>query len=191
MRVFHISLSRWILSDIKSPQVSSTLLCNLANVSVVYSPAYTSTKTCRINITQQWRTNEDFFKKYTSHFIWKGLCVRRSWRLNKDYNILTSPVLLDCCSTGNLIIRLFSAIIRTLVGEWAYPSEEVQSVYYTTSIDRASGHSLGGLFPLQRFSRCILQPLSTGQLVVVGLTSLQRCSRCILQPQSTGPRDSR
>ena len=52
-------------------------------------------------------------KKYTSHFIWKGLWVRGSWRLNKDCNILTSQplrtspcvVLVLSCSTGGLGAR--------------------------------------------------------------------------------------
>ena len=52
--------------------------------------------------------------------------------------------------------------------------------------------SVGGgcLTPLQRYSRCILQPQATWPLVQwLGgcLTPLQRYSRCILQPQATWP----
>ena len=50
-------------------------------------------------------------------------------------------------------------------------------------------HSLESLTPLQRYSRCILQPKSDGPqgIRLLSLTPLQRCSRCILQPQSDGP----
>ena len=36
-------------------------------------------------------TTQSFRKLCTSQFICKGLCVRGSWRLNKDCNIMTSP----------------------------------------------------------------------------------------------------
>ena len=49
------------------------------------------TYTCRIHIDAIIKTSEDFFKKYTFHFIVRFVCVRGSWRLNKDCNILTSP----------------------------------------------------------------------------------------------------
>ena len=43
----------------------------------------------------------------------------------------------------------------------------------------------GSLTPLQRCSRCILQPQPTRLWLNGGFTSLQKCSRCILQPQPT------
>ena len=55
---------------------------------------------------------------------------------------------------------------RTLVGKRGFfPSAEMQSVYSTSPVDRATGLSLGrgGSFLLQRCSRCILHPQSTGQ----------------------------
>ena len=64
------------------------------------------TYTCRIHIDAIIKTSEDFFKKYIPLTLLKGLCVRGSWRLNKDCNILTSPappdiaVLLDCSTAG-------------------------------------------------------------------------------------------
>ena len=46
----------------------------------------------------------------------------------------------------------------------AYSSAEKHSVYSTAPADWATGHSLGGgPTPLQRSSRCILQPRRTGQ----------------------------
>ena len=59
---------------------------------------------------------------------------------------------------------------HSLVGGGSYPFAEVQSVYsIAPAADLATGHSLvgGGLIPLQRCSRCILQPQPTGQQVVV------------------------
>ena len=41
---------------------------------------------CRNN-----KDGEDFFKKINLSLYLKGLCVRGSWRMNKDCNILTSP----------------------------------------------------------------------------------------------------
>ena len=72
------------------------LMTYCSNTTVVNSHAYTSTYihayTCIKNhndiiIT----TREDFFNKIYLSFYCKGLCVRGSWRLNKDCNILTSP----------------------------------------------------------------------------------------------------
>ena len=48
------------------------------------------TYTCRIYIDAIIKTSKDFFKKYIPLTLLKGLCVRGSWRLNKDCNILTS-----------------------------------------------------------------------------------------------------
>ena len=69
----------------------------------------------------------------------------------------------------NLTIRLFSVISKTFNG---------------------------GLTPLQRCSRYIIQPQPTVSvisrtLVGGGLTPLQKSSRCILKPQLTGPVISR
>ena len=59
-------------------------------------------------LTQGIKTSEDFFRKIcTSHFICKVACVRGSWRLNKDCNILTPTLMaisvvsfsLSWCST--------------------------------------------------------------------------------------------
>ena len=65
----------------------------------------------------------------------------------------------------------------------------MQSVYSTAPANWATGHLLGSLTPLQRYSRCILQPhvnWPTGHLLE-SLTPLQRCSRCILQPHVNWP----
>ena len=53
------------------------------------------TYTCRIHIDAIIKLSEDFFKKIYLILYLKGLCVRGSWRLNKDCNILTSPAPLD------------------------------------------------------------------------------------------------
>ena len=57
---------------------------------------------------------------------------------------------------------------RSLFRGGSYPSAEMQSVYFTASIDLTTGHSLGQ-----------------------GVTPLQRCNRCILQPQLTWPQGTR
>ena len=87
----------------------------------------------------------------------------------------------------SLTVRLFSVINRTLVervlplcreavgvfcspsrqghrtlAAGSYPSVEKQSVCSATPADRATGHSLQGLTPLQRSSQCVLQPQPTG-----------------------------
>ena len=75
---------------------------------------YTYTYACRNIFNTITTSGHSSLEKYTSHFIWKGskgLCVRGSWRPNKDCNILTPqlfwqsqpffPVLLGC-STGGL-----------------------------------------------------------------------------------------
>ena len=49
------------------------------------------TYTCRIHIDAIIKTSEDFYKKIYLSLYLKGLCVRGSWRLNKDCNTLTSP----------------------------------------------------------------------------------------------------
>ena len=46
---------------------------------------------CRIHIDAIIKTSEDFFKKDIPLTLLKGLCVRGSWRLNKECSILTSP----------------------------------------------------------------------------------------------------
>ena len=51
---------------------------------------YTYADACK-NITTQWRQATQFFRKIYLSLYLKGLCVRGSWRLNKDCNILTSP----------------------------------------------------------------------------------------------------
>ena len=53
------------------------------------------------NITTQWRQATQSFRKIcTSHFIWKGLCVRGSWRLNRTATywppLLWPSVFLSC-----------------------------------------------------------------------------------------------
>ena len=63
---------------------------------VVYSYAYTSIHAEYI-LTQWIKTNEDFFKKYTSHFIWKGLCVRGSWRPNRTATYWPHSYGHQCC----------------------------------------------------------------------------------------------
>ena len=80
------------------------LYCHIINMNIY-------TYTCRIHIDAIIKTSEDFFKKNIPLTLLKGLCVRGSWRLNKNCNILTSPAppdiavcrsrLLDC-STGGL-----------------------------------------------------------------------------------------
>ena len=49
------------------------------------------TYTCRIHIDTIIKISKDFFKKNIPLTLSKGFCVRGSWRLNKDSNILTSP----------------------------------------------------------------------------------------------------
>ena len=69
-----------------------------------------------------------------------------------------SPMLLHY---WNLTIRLFSIISTTLVEGGSYPSAEMQSVYSTAApaADLAIRILVEGSFtPLQRCSRCILQP---------------------------------
>ena len=66
--------------------------------------------------------------------------------MSKNSFIPHSPKLHHC---WNLTIRLFSVISRTLVGG-------------------------GGLTPLQRSSRCILQPQPTGQIKVWKIDSINR-----------------
>ena len=39
----------------------------------------------------------------------------------------------------------------------SYPSAEMQSIYSATQAHRVRGHLLGESYPLQRYSRCILQ----------------------------------
>ena len=54
----------------------------------------------------------------------------------------------------------------TRLGGESYLSAEMQSVYSTAQANWVTGHLLGwggGLIPLQRCTRCILQPLPTGQ----------------------------
>ena len=107
------------------------------------------------------------------------------WRIDKTLSGATNPGKSGSGSDGNkgvlsisqsfqrywrLIIKLFSVLSRTL--------------------DRG-----GGIIPLQRSSRCILQPQPTGPLDTCSgrgyLTTMQWCSQCILQPQPTGPLDTR
>ena len=87
-------------------------------------------------------------------------------------------------------IRLFSVISRKLGRErkkkkkkrrGSYPSAEMQSVYFTTPADWANQivkchtwETCGrgwGLTPLQRCSRCILQPQLTGQIRLFSIIS--------------------
>ena len=49
------------------------------------------TYTSRIHIDAIIKTSEGFFKKNVPLTLLKELCVRGSWRLNKDCNILTTP----------------------------------------------------------------------------------------------------
>ena len=69
---------------------------------------------------------------------------------------------------GNLTIRLFSVIFRTLFGK-SYASVEMQSVYSTVPADGATRHLLWKISPLQRCSWCILQPppKPTGQKLLL------------------------
>ena len=94
---------------------------------------------------------------------------------------LTGPrgVLLLCRDTADV----FYSLSRLGQGE-SYSSAEIQPMCFTAPANGAQGSPT----PLQRYSRCILQPKPTGSRG--GLTPLQRYSRCILQPQPTGPRGS-
>ena len=72
-----------------------------------------------------------------------------------------------------------------------YSSAEMQSVYSTTPIEWATDHLLeGGVLLLCRDAVCVFyNPYRMGHRSLVwvwSLTPLQRCSRCILQPQSNG-----
>ena len=76
----------------------------------------------------------------------------------------------------------------------SYPSAEMQSAYSTAQIDWATGHSFGRVLPLCRDAVGVFySPNRLGHRILVweGLTPLQRCSRRILQPKSTGPQDTR
>ena len=46
------------------------------------------TSTCRIHIDAIITMSEDFFKKYTSHFIWKGCVCERELETEQNSNIL-------------------------------------------------------------------------------------------------------
>ena len=63
----------------------------------------------------------------------------------------------------NLANRLFSVISGRSLGVGSYPSAEMQSVYSTVQPTGPQHTRLGSLTLLQRCSRCILQPQSTGQ----------------------------
>ena len=51
-----------------------------------------STYTCRIHIDAIIKTSEDFFQKYTPHFIWKVAC-ERELETEQNCNILTPTVM--------------------------------------------------------------------------------------------------
>ena len=70
----------------------------------------------------------------------------------------------------------------------------MQSVYFTTPADWATGHSLWGILTVCRdavdVSHCLIRRGHRTR-VVGDHTRLQRCSTCILQPHLTGPQDTR
>ena len=66
-------------------------------------------------------------------------------------------------------------------------------MYYTTSTDWATIHTLSEVVPLCRGAVGVfynLNILGYNILLGRGLTPLQRCCRCILQPQPTGSQDT-
>ena len=71
----------------------------------------------------------------------------------------------------------------------SYSSAEMQSVYSTAPADWVIKTLLGGVLLLCRDAVgvfCILSRLGHQDTSWGSLTPLQRCSRCILQPQPTG-----
>ena len=76
---------------------------------------------------------------------------------------------------------------------WIPPSSSITRISLSDCLEAYTRtHAGGGLTPLQRSSRCILQPHPTGQSLrrVWVLIPLPRCSLRILQPQPTRLGDS-
>ena len=80
---------------------------------------YIYTYTCRIHIDAIIKTSEDFFKKYTSHFI-ERVVYERELETEQNCNILTSPLLWTSalslsCSPGLLNWRPRGSLCWVLV----------------------------------------------------------------------------
>ena len=107
---------------------------------------FTYADACR-NITTQWRRATQFFRKNIPLTLLKGLCVRGSWRLNKDSNILTptlmaitaflfrSPGLLNWGPGGPASLghashsSIFSPTATAQSGAWGPPLLDAGSLY--------------------------------------------------------------
>ena len=110
------------------------------------------TYTCRIHIDAM-KTSEDFFKKNIPLTLFERLCVRGSWRLNKDCNILTSPAPLDiavCRSRSPGLLNRGPGGPASL-GHVLIPASSHQLV---SKLNRGSQRPLlpGGGFPYHVFS---------------------------------------
>ena len=61
------------------------------SVLLLYTHMHIHMYTCRIHFDAIIKTSDTVLRKIYLSLYLKGSCVRRSWRLNKDCNILTSP----------------------------------------------------------------------------------------------------
>ena len=111
-----LRLQKWKSGSTEYHFIAVTLRNTLTWSVVVYSHIYTSTYTCRIHIDAVNKTSEDFFKKYTSHFIVRVVC-ERELETEQNCNILT-PTLMAISVVSFSFSRTAQPEARLSAGWW-------------------------------------------------------------------------